>query len=79
MFHAPALDNRSQPPALHAKVALLSVTHFMLAAAIALSAHFGTYGGGDWTWWLSRASARKLTILRPRCDRVVAAVLSRIG
>ena len=40
--------------------AILSMTHFMLAIAIALSALFGSYAGGDWTWWLSQASIRKV-------------------
>ncbi len=40
--------------------ALLFMTHFMLAIAIALSALFGSYAGGDWTWWLSQTGVRKV-------------------
>ncbi len=59
MFHVPAVGHSNQPAALHEAGALLSFTHFVLAVAIALSAFFGSYAGGDWTWWLGRASSRR--------------------
>jgi hypothetical protein len=40
--------------------ALLAITHLVLAVAIALSALFGSYSGGDWTWWLTQANSRKV-------------------
>jgi len=51
---------RSSQPARRATAALLPITHFLLAIAIALSALFGSYAGGDWTWWLSQAGIRKV-------------------
>jgi hypothetical protein len=49
----------SHPRGFRVTVALLSITHLVLAVAIALSALCGSYSGGDWTWWLTQASTRK--------------------
>ena len=54
------IDQSSHRPRHRATAALLAVTHFILAIAIGLTALFGNYAGGDWTWWLSQASIRKM-------------------
>ena len=54
------IDQRSHCRRHRATAALLAVTHFILAIAIGLTALFGNYAGGDWTWWLSQAGTRKM-------------------
>lgn len=60
MFHTSVIDHPSNHPrSFRVTAALLSITHLVLAVAIALSAFCGSYSGGDWTWWLTQASTRK--------------------
>ena len=59
MFHSIVI-NQNHPRRFLVTAVFLSITHFMLAVAIALSALFGSYSGGDWTWWLTQASTRKV-------------------
>jgi hypothetical protein len=53
------VDQSTHQRPLRATAALWSITHFVLAVAIALTALFGSYSGGDWTWWLSQASSMR--------------------
>ena len=60
MFHSIVIDQRNHPQGFHVAAALLPLIHLVFAIAIALSALFGSYSGGDWTWWLAQASTRKV-------------------
>lgn len=60
MFHSIVIDPRNHPRRFRVTTARLSLTHLVFAIAIALSALFGSYSGGDWTWWLTQASTRKV-------------------
>lgn len=60
MFTARVINRHGSSRSTRVTATLLSLTHFILAVAIALTALFGSYAGGDWTWWLTRASAQKL-------------------
>jgi len=60
MIHSSVIDHLSNhPQSFRVTAALLSITHLVLAVAIALSVFCGSYSGGDWTWWLSQASTRQ--------------------
>ena len=60
MIRSIVINQGNHPRKLRVTAVFLSITHFVLAVAIALSALFGSYSGGDWTWWLTQASTRKV-------------------